>query len=327
MGFAIPFNGTNPITFIQRLDQYKDYIDYIYISNNHIFYDNKRTTSYLLNKEDYVRYMKHCKTFLEACSDYKIFLDISQIFVPESSRFLRDKVISFLKPEFDTYPNLTGVIVSDYELTELIHQLMPDIEIIQASNLNLRAMYTYEKTLNITDFILPKDSLRNYDYIQYLKKIRKNYKNNAYNFKYQAIVNNSCYYGCPTADHVSKQCMRILSDVYCFHPDPNDFMRRNWVLPRWLHLYDDIIDTYIIEGLYEYDQDKLFSILDAYINRRDDIYLQDIIRVPLRYHKIPVSCIHNKLNHCMCMECDVICNSCKQKITDILSGNIEPSTK
>lgn len=321
LGFAIPFNGKDHKHYIELLNKYKNHIDYVYIANNPVFKDKMRNISYpILQDTEGQNYYKECELFLEnRPKDIPVYLDCSEFYHDTNFDSLDYEVKNFLIPEIEKY-HLEGLIVSDYGIASLVRTRYDlNLDIVVYGLNNLRAMYSYEEDLNITDFILPVDTLRNRDYVEYLKKVLKDYDKNTYNAKLQAVVNNTEYYGDTCYNKDVYRQSRITYMRYSQWNRPNDFFRKNWVLPRWLKIYDEIIETYILEGLYSYDTDKLFKTLDCYINKKDDCTLSDILNCPMEeaLANLPLNRVKGKLARCMCRECGVICDTCVSELKTI----------
>jgi hypothetical protein len=326
MGFALPFNGTDAASFIEKLAPYKNDIDYIYVSSHDMFFDIDRVMSYLANKSDARTYFKNCEEFISMINhdEYKLILDVSNPYIAMNSNGLYGSVKSFLFPYIRTH-HFAGARVADIALATVLRQEFgDDFELHIVGQYNLHGMHYCDMYLNANQYELPVDTLRNRPFVEYLKNVKNDVDKNIYNFFFEAIVNDNNPYGSFDPGYQYKRNYRIVNKHIADYADIYETLRGNWVLPRWLKHYDDIVDTYIIKGLYEINQDRLFSILDAYVNQRDDIVLQDIIDVKTDITKpIPVTYIQNKLNRCASLECNISCNSCIKKIADLLDGNIE----
>lgn len=307
--FAIPFNGQNPDVYIRLANKYKDHLDYIYIDCNDCYCNANRYTSYLAVKKNLDRYLNNCKEFLQKRDTYiPVMMDISQ-YVNDTVANIEICLDTMVIPQIKEY-NIEGVIVSDTNIAGILYdKLGTTIELHFKGMNHLRSMYSIEKLFRIQNFILPEYTLRDKAYMGYIAEARNNYKSNNYNFFYEAVVNNTDLYG--DIYYNQKWADKSLRKLYSkYHPDKYNELRRNWVLPRWLKLYDNIIDTYIIEGLYEYDTNKLFHTLDCYINRSNDIKLSELVHT---ITDAPVADIQNKLYRCMCSECDVSCTACDKR--------------
>lgn len=312
MGLAIPYNGIDYRKYIDYATAREKNIDYIYIANNQVFKDKNRNISYtIMQNEEGKHYYEDCNKFLENRDNrIPVFLDCTEFYHPSNYTDMTVEIERFLLPELEKY-ELAGIITSDYGVASYIKTRTDYDAIIYGLN-NLRAMYSYEQDLDISDFILPLDTLRNRDYIEYLRNIHSDYNKNSYDAKFQAVVNNTDYYGDPC---FNKNAYRVTRTEYMKYDQwhrPYDVFRQNWVLPRWLKIYDDIIETYIIEGLYNYSIDDLFKTVDCYISRTNDCTLGDIAKTSIPDY--PVKDIKSKLARCMCRECDYSCDTCKQAL-------------
>lgn len=322
MGLAIPYNGIDYKKYNQFLEDRKSDIDYIYIANNSVFENRDRNIAYTILQDDVGEgYYKDCEKFLESRpKDVPIFLDCTEFYHPSNYNSMKGEIESFLIPELDRY-SFTGIITCDYGVASYIKN-NTDYDVIIYGLSNLRAMYSYEEDIEVSDFILPLDTLRNRDYVEYLKKVKQDYNKNSYDAKFQAVVNNNRYYGDMCFNQDAYKVTRTGYMKYGQWNRPYDEFRKNWVLPRWLKIYDDLIETYIIEGLYTYSVEGLFKTVDAYIHRSDDILLSDIVSTRLQDY--PVKDIKGKLARCMCRECDVSCTTCKDILSEYYtSHNIE----
>lgn len=316
MGFAIPYNGIDYKKYIEYLEKYKEYIDYVYIADNPVFKDKDRNISYTILQNDKGKaYYEDCRKFLENRPSWiPVYLDITEYIHNDDGNALRAKIDKILIKELDDY-HIDGIITTDYGIASIVNSYGSKekyYNIIIYGLSNLRAMYSYEEDLNVSDFILPVDTLRNRAYVEYLKKLRFDYKKNTYDAKLQAVINNSEYYGNTSYNMSAYNVFRIRSMRYNQWYRPYDAFRKNWVLPRWLKIYDDFIETYVLEGLYEYTVERIFQVLDNYVHIRDDIKLSDIVDTELKDY--PVNKISNKLSLCMCMECGVSCTNCKERL-------------
>ena len=183
-------------------------------------------------------------------------------------------------------------------------------------------MQLWHNEIGTTVFNPPREILRNVEALKELKKT---------GFKLKCIVNEACYYGCPQninhAHYIAAQ--GIGHAYYCDRNEwkLSDILRTNFILPRHLKYYDEYVDIYKLSGRGQ-STAMIAKIIDAYVNERDDVTLNDILttrrlfvleRLRNKYNiQLTAKSIPDKLLTCQCLDCDNGCNICDKVIEKIL---------
>jgi hypothetical protein len=310
--FSIPYNGAIADDYLSVIAPYGNYIDSIFFGLSSLQDEHPRFKNKKIAEENTLN-------FLSKNIPYKRLLTLNK-----AHYWMSDKEI-FSFCENDVFPimekyHIEGAIVSHYTMAKYIHYHMPNIELQTSCNTfmyNIHAMQLWKENCGISVFNPPRDILR-------MPKLLE--KMHDCGFKLKCIVNESCKYGCTqqmahcfSGYHIHGSCL-----YECNHlQDESDVLRCNWILPRWLTYLDPYVDIYKIVGRGA-PLDRISSMLDAYINERDDIYLDDFIYGGVYrglHYNIPTNVIPDKLLTCGCADCNIKCSLCNQVIESVTKAN------
>lgn len=315
--FSVPYNNSNPDEYLKAILPFKNSIENIYFSypgvGAHVTPDNL-----INNLSDAYEYTQGFLTQTKGV--YKRILAVNTCFIPLSDTDKQAFIINTLLPILLGF-EIEGIIISDFTLARLIHQMIPNLEIHTSCNTYQFNEKTYEywyDEAGISVFNPPRESLRN---PQLLKNIKSD------KWKIKCLVNEACLYGCP--QNINHACyLSVGSELhtayFCNRSTwrYSDILRTNFILPRWLKYFDDIVDIYKLSGR-ACPTEKIVDMLDAYINERNDVNLLRIItwRVDIQDSRfiIPVNRVPDKLLDCKCSDCDS-CKICENVVRKCLSN-------
>ena len=307
--FSVPYNGADANKYIAVISPYMVHIDSVFFGLPSLLDTHPR---YRNTEEAYTAEV-NTYNFLSKKIPCKRFLTLNKAHYHKSDKELQNFCIERAFPLIEEY-GIEGIIVSDYNMAKFIHRHKPELEMSTSCNCftyNIKAMQRWKNDCNITIFNPPRDILR-------MPSLLKEMHDEG--FKLKCIVNESCIYGC------TQQMMHCFSwtgikpsgtyEYACQHIQGPDILKCNWILPRWMKYLDEYVDVYKIIGRGA-KLDRIASMLDAYINERDDVYLDDFIyggayRGP--HYNLPVNIIPDKLLTCNCRECKKSCNLCDEII-------------
>ena len=308
--FSIPYNGTDPNTYINAINPYMDYIDSIFLGLPSLLSWSPQ------HQKEEIKEVIEANTleFLSKEVSCKRFLALNRANYNMTNTEMQDFCKNQVFPIITKY-HIEGITVSDYNMAKYIHQYMPELELNASCNAflyNTHAMRIWQEKCNISVFTPSRDLLR---MPEQLKKIHNE------GFKIMGIVNGSCLFGC-TQQLI--HCFNIgkNSENYCFEcnqPLNEEILKCNWILPRWLKYLDEYIDIYKITGRRMTTQ-RIISILNIYINEQDNITIDDFISGNVRkgiHLNIPTNIIPDKLLTCECKDCNKGCNLCKEIIEQL----------
>ena len=315
--FSIPYNGSNPDKYLDGISKYSNNIDSIffgdpYTSNSHVN-PNLLNQSYEKNLENLE---KNTKIFLKLSDGkYKRLMTLNSGFYDLSCYDL-DKFLSIkLFPFFERY-NIDGCICTDFNMAIKIHKAYPGMEMHTSCNCFqwlTRQMEIWHNEAGIEVFNPPREILRT---PEKLKEFHDS------GFKIKAIINESCLYGCPqTINHCMALAAMKKIECQCNRLDLSNAFKGNYILPRWLKYFDKYVDIYKISGRMS-TTNYILNCLDAYINERDDINLEDIViggnikAIKELGLSIPTKIIPDKLLTCECKNCNKTCFVC----SDLMEG-------
>lgn len=162
-------------------------------------------------------------------------------------------------------------------------------------------------------WILPREALRNTELLENIKNDK---------WKIKCLVNEACIYGCP--QNINHACYLSLTgginiSCFCNRNDwrYSDLLRTNFILPRWLKNFDNLVDIYILSGRRA-PTFKIVDILDAYVNERNDVNLLRIImwrnNIKAEHYMIPMNRVPYKLLTCRCKVCESVMRQCLSNI-------------
>lgn len=312
--FSIPYNNRDAELYLQSIEKYSDSIDSIYfgipgIIDSHVDVVTSSIDQQLQRQQNTINFLQQSQ------NKYKRVLTVNPAFCAKSdfdkALYVYNTIIPFVS-EF----KIEGIIVSDFTLAKLIHQIIPDVELQTSCNTYqflIPTMRYWEKHCGIKMFNPPRETLR---IPSLLKQIHKA------GFKTKYIVNEPCMFGCPQQiNHACYIAARADDcEFFCDRKDKDlaDILKSNVILPRWLPILDQYVDVYKLSGRARSTKSIVY-MLDAYVNLRNDVLLNDIIvhRSSDFYKdiKIPVNIIPDKLLTCQCLDCDN-CKLCDDIIAD-----------
>ena len=290
--FSIPYNGSIADGYLSAIEPYKDNIDSIYFGlpsllDEHPQYSNPEEAE--LNTLDFLSKEIFCKRFLTLNRAKYLMTD------NKMCEFCEEKVF----PILDQY-NIEGVILTEYNMAKYIHKNRSNIEISTSVNCfmyNIRAMQLWKDYCGATIFCPTRDILRT---PKLLKKMHDA------GFKLKCMVNESCRYGCP--QQMTHCFGNVRNEIYyaCTNMKDDAILKCNWILPRWLKDLDEYVDVYKIVGRGD-TTEKIVSMIDSYVNEKDDIYLDDFIyggAARGNHINFPTNIIPDKLLTCEGLDCD-----------------------
>lgn len=306
--FSIPYNGVSAEAYISAVTPYMDYIDSIFLGfpsllDSHPQYQNiKIKEAAELNGLDFLSKQIPCKRFLT----------LNRTHYHKSDQELQDFCENTVFPLIDKY-HIEGLIMTDFNMAKFVHKQRPDVDISTSCNTfmnNIRTMHLWHEQCGTTLFNPPRDICRTLDA---LKKL------SAEGFQLKCIVNESCRYGCPQQMIHCFDSVKLNGpyDFECSHISDEEILKCNWILPRWLKYLDPYVAIYKIVGRGA-SLGRIISMLDAYINERDNIYLDDFLYGGAyrgKHLNLPTKMIPDKLLTCECKNCKH-CNLCNHIIQD-----------
>ena len=328
--FSVPFNGVDPDIYLGLIEQYSEHIDHIFTGVSFLCNSHHGVRSLLrcdadINTIEYVNfYDENVKQFLKkSLGKYKRVITLNSGFYNLDDFELYSFLEKQLFPYIDSV-KIDGCICTDFIMAKLIHQTFPYVEIHTSCNCfqwNLREMELWREECGASVFNPPREILRTPAKLKEMHDA---------GFKIKAIVNESCLFGCPQQIN---HCMGKASGKeicrQCNLGNIVNFLKGNWVLPRWLDKLDDFVDIYKISGRL-YPIDFLDRVLDVYINRKEVDDLSSILTagnaVIMENNgiKVPSNMIHDKLLTCECKECNKTCFMCNDLMTKLLIQNNIP---
>lgn len=298
--FSVPYNGAPADEYISATTPYMEHIDSVFFGlpsllDTHPRYKNEEESE------------KNTLEFLSKPIPCKRYLTLNKAHYQMSDHDMRMLCSGKVFPLIDEY-HIEGVIVTDYNAAKFIHQNRPCVEISTSCNsflYNIRAMRLWQENCGATIFNPPRDILRS-------PKLLKEMHDAG--FKLKCIVNESCRYGCPQQMTHCFSAGRTAGTFFyeCSKMGETGILKCNWVLPRWLKQLDEYVDVYKIAGRGA-TLERIASMLDAYINERDDIHLDDFLYGAVyrgEHCNLPTNMIPDKLLACGCMDCGKGCNLC-----------------
>lgn len=310
--FSIPFNGTDPDLYIEKMNTYLNNIENIFLGIPTLISNHQNIKiMHGSSVKDILTYEKNCYEFLSKTNGIvKRIVTLNSGFYDfktddQLQLFLMTKIV----PLVEKY-KINGFILTDYNMAVMIHKIYPELELHTSCNCfqwTTRIMNLWKENAGISIFNPPREILRSPEKL-------KEFKNAG--FKLKCIVNESCLYGCPeTINHCMALAAENMTLKNCNRNDLANVFRSNWIIPRWLKKLDDYVDIYKISGRLKPTK-YIFKTLDAYINEIDDIDLSDILTggtigyILDNKIKIPVKDIPDKLLTCECKNCNVDCFVC-----------------
>lgn len=303
--FAIPYNNRDVDAYLAMVQKYHDSIDCIYFQFPGL--DGHARLNVI--ESNPLQSRRQTMAFLEKSKGkFRRNLLLNRAFIGMSDS---DKVLyiyNTVLPVIMHY-GIEEATVSDYSFCSLLHKALPDLQVTLSCNAFcfIQRSIDYWRDVGITTINLPREALR---FPQLLK---------LHGLRIKCIVNEGCLFGCPQAlNHACYLASNTDGIHYCCgQGKPSDILRTNFVLPRWLSRFDSIVDSYkIVHRLYS--TETLDTILDAYVNERNDVMLSAIVKSRLmdsRNMDLPVKYISDKLLTCECRDCDTckICDSLFEK--------------
>ena len=320
--FSVPYNNSDPDQYFEIIHPYLKNIDNVYLEYPRLI--KTHLTKSNLNFEQIIEQRNNTDKFLSKYGNkVKCVLALNSCFYPMTPKDDLLFVSTELKPLIEKYSCIKSVIVADFIMAESIRHFLPDIGIQTSCNTYqyiTRPMVLWNKILKIEMFNPPRESARNIDLLKL---------NRMTGFKMKYLVNENCVYGCPQQiNHCCYIASNTPSMYYCdYNTTFSDFLRSNFILPRWLKYLDDYVDVFKIAGRTK-SLEFIKKALDAYINERNNINLLDILqtRQDKAFKKIKsefeinTKYIPDKLLNCQCKQCDT-CNVCKNVMKMIFNKN------
>ena len=332
--YSIPFNGMNPEWFLQEVEKRKHHIDHVYcelpyseremLSHVRFLFDGQDGANANMHDANSRRilYIRNCYNFLRISKGrVRRICPINAVYYKfnnedEFQRFVR--TLAQLARDFE----LEGMILSDYRIAEVLHALMPELELHTSCNVyqwNLRQMSLWQERCGIKTFNPPREILRTPSKLKEMHDA---------GFKLKCLINEGCLMGCPNSFyHNMSVSLRCYGGIFnCCQSGVGDIFRGNWILPRWQKYYDKYVDIYKISGRNE-PGDYAFRTMDAFLAENNDKPLTDVMisgtisfmrqMLPEEIlRKITLDKVPDKLLSCECKECRK-CGLC-QKLAEKL---------
>lgn len=255
--YSFPYNGEEVDKYLDRLKEYRPFIHDIFFSLPDIpdFF-----SSYISKIQS--NYNERCKEMLEETKEeaIRIVVTVNGNYIKFSFSEKEDiakKVIEMV----DRY-NIYGVVLSDYNIAEMIHKENSTVVINTSCNVpqyKVSHLNHWRKYCGVELINPPRDTGKDI-------KLLKEFKEAGYKIK--LLVNELCHYKCP---NICSYC-NISSgnkDTLCTNTKYEESpLLSCFIPPRWLDKYDEIVDIYKITGRY-LSTDCIFKWLEVYINRED----------------------------------------------------------
>ena len=331
--YSIPYNGSNPLLFVNETVKRKDYIDHVFcelpykemVSHTRFQFQSHSSYNMNLNRSQYV---VNCIDFLKLSKG--VFRRICPInamyynFKDEHEFFDFGIQICKAVEEF----SVDGLILTDYRLARFLHQVKPNLELHTSCNAyqwNIKQMDIWREKCGIKIFNPPREILR------FPSKLKEMHQEG---FKLKCIINEGCLVGCPnTFNHQMSISLASYSGSNCIQNGIGDIFKCNWILPRWQKYYDKYVDIYKIAGRNTLGNYPFFA-LDAYIKERDDLVLSDLMisGCITRIHrmlpadvlnKITLKIVPDKLLNCECKGCRK-CGMCDKILSKVIPVKFYP---
>lgn len=320
--FSVPYNNSDPDRYFEMITPYLKNIDNVYLEYPGLI--KTHLTRNNVSFEQIIEQRNNTDKFFEKYGDkVKIVLAMNSCFYPMSPKEDLLFVATQLKPLIEKYPCIKSIIVADFSMAESIRHFLPDIGIQTSCNTYhyfTKPMELWNKHVKIEMFNPPRESARNIDLLK---------ANRITDYKFKYLVNENCIYGCPQQiNHCCYLAASIPVLCYCdYGTTYSDFLRSNFILPRWLKYLDDYVDVYKLAGRTR-PTEFIEKTLDAYINERNDVNLLDILqtRQDKSFKKIKsdfeinTKYIPDKLLNCQCKECNT-CKVCSNVMKMIFNKN------
>lgn len=318
--FSVPYNNREPDYYINTvIKPYLANIENVFfaplflcrshqsgLTKDLRFYGNQ-------NFEDLWQQEKYTYEFMEESKGLVkriITLNAGHYDMPTDA--IKAFVVSQIVPLVEKY-GIEGFICTDFSMACFIHELYPNIELHTSCNnmqWTVRMMKLWQKEAGISVFNPPREILRT------PAKLREMHDAG---FKIKALVNEACLYGCPSSvNHLMDLAMNSCQTAFpCQRNDKVNFLKANWVLPRWLPLLDKYVDIYKISGR-RLSTKEISFILKSYIELDDSA---DILSLMVgrtkdgwkeKFGPVPGRFIPDKLLYCECRDCDNGCDVCRK---------------
>ena len=309
MKFTLPYNNSDPVTFLQSFEPYKEDIHSFYFGMPRIFtahnpYHNglEKATEDLSNTYKFLSLAK---------GRYKTVLCINTLAYPQDFESTRFTVWRELAPLIDAF-GLSAVNIASPTLAEIIHELFPALEIQTSCNTYtfINNMYQlWNEKFGTTVFNLPREALRTPWLLEQFKET---------GFVAKCIVNEGCIYGCP--GNIEHACSFVIKECahknFCDRDDYrlSDIFKSNFIPPHRLGEFDGKIDIAKIAGR-SFPTERILKTFLAYRNRDPEAEIETVLHARVRRYlvenKITLKAKDwpKKTLTCECKECKT-CNIC-----------------
>ena len=306
--YSLPYNGTNPVWFLQEVEKRKQNIDHVYcelpfkemISHVRFTFDDKKTAGENPADVDAMRalYLKNCFEFLRLSKGkVRRICPVNAMcypFVAEDE--VKNFVVMLARAAKEL--QLEGFILSDYRVAALLHAL-PTSGICgkwKSGGRNVARPYSTP----------PREILRTPSRLKEMHDA---------GFRLKCLVNEACLMGCPNSfnHNLSIAMGRRPVLLSCCQNGVADLFRANWI--------------YKIAGRNT-EGDYPFKTLDAYLAEDDSMPLAELMisgTVLFATHMLPAEILRkitidkapDKLLTCECRECER-CGLCERILSEII---------
>ena len=294
--FSIPYNGTNPTEYLQEIEKRKQYVGDIF-SELPYFPSCQKTGNHFKNMT-YDDFCKNCEDFLYETID----CGIPRYVTLNSPGYYRmfdehqlNEAIHKVKEQIKKF-KIQGAMVTNFKISqELRNEFGEDFKLIISTNSPVYSICSMRKwkLLGVDTITQPRIMTRNIDYFKKMKNA---------GFKIRLMLNESCSFFCNNHGI----CGMILGGRGCL--DRSHWLQRTYIIPRWLDILDEYVDSYKIMGRLK-TTEQIFKVFDHYI-KREDCSLRDILYVKENiYEPFNTSEIPDELLFCKTENCDK-CNIC-----------------
>lgn len=243
------------------------------------------------------------------------------------------KKISYMKRLHKLW--LTSVSIFNMLYVQFIKKAIPDLEIYSSVNCQVKEieMARHMKTLWVNIITIPEEKNRDFDFIKDLKS--------KLGFKIQVMLNEWCIRNCPFRDvhcDISSNWWEfdetwenfnddwLIPSFHCvwmFKENKKLIFRSCFIRPEDIEFYEDKVDYFKLVTR-DYSTEKIEIILNAYINKKYEWNLFDIVDFPVHPSWKSINYIDNKLltlknffqkiQKCP-SNCD-ICDICEEFLTE-----------
>lgn len=326
MQFTIPYNNSDPESFIRVFEPYAEHIHSFYFGFPGLFATHnpyrKGIQSLIEDNANTYRFLQLCK------GRFKTVLCINTPVYPLTIDDLYFKILKELTPLSIDY-GLSAVNVASPTIADLISKTFPNLEVQTSCNTYSflpRQYQEWHDRFGVTVFNLPREALRSPQLLKDFKSL---------GFISKCIVNEGCIYGCPA--NIEHACSFVMPEfavhVLCDQPNYrlSDIFRSNFIPPHRLDEFNGLLDIAKIAGR-SFSTERILQIFLAYLHRDPDADLRTLLHarsvklLEENHLSIRASDWPKKTLSCECKECHT-CSVCEKAMLKIIKrASIDPAT-